>query len=433
MNSIQVLVVDDDGGIDAALKTAAACMTADTPVPFETLKARGAEHALTQSVMENPDLCLILVGDDFTAAHAILAGLKEAGLNVPVTVIAPPAEMPREASLIERGARGVIRRDASLGSVLHYIVRNTSALKAAEDRLRADRERLLSQILDLRDGRERAEEQSIRYLEMVEELALAKERLERLDQEKNKLFSIIAHDLRSPFTALLGYTAMIADMSDKLDPEKISHFARRAHDSGANIFKLLENLLEWVQLQMNRTEYAPSQEKLKDIAARTFEILEPVAQEKGLVLECRLNGESAFVDPNMTAAVIRNLVNNAIKFTPAGKISVFAETLPEHIAVSVRDNGIGMPPDVARKIFSIAGNVSTKGTNGEAGTGLGIILCKELVERGGGELRVVSEEGRGSTFTFTVPRSPTTTPHADMSRPPSAQIRHPQGDAGPVF
>lgn len=412
MNNIQILVVDDDGGIDASLKNAAACMAADTPISFKTLKAMGAEHALAQSVMENPDLCLILVDDDLTAAHAILAGLKEAGLNVPVTVIAPPGEIDCEASLIGRGARGVIRRDASLGSVLRYIIRNTAALKAAEDRLRADREHLLSQILDLRDGRERAEEQSILHLEIAEELALAKEHLERLDQEKNKLFSIIAHDLRSPFTALLGYTAMIADMSDKLSPEEISCFARKAHDSGSNIFKLLENLLEWVRLQMNRTEYAPSQEKLADIAVQTLKILEPVAQEKGLALECRLNGESAFIDPNMTATVIRNLVNNAIKFTRAGKISVFAETLPEHIAVSVRDSGIGMTPDVAQKIFSIAGNVSTKGTNDEPGTGLGVILCKELVERGGGELHVVSEEGRGSTFTFTVPRSPSAnTPH----------------------
>ena len=159
-------------------------------------------------------------------------------------------------------------------------------------------------------------------------------------------------------------------------------------------------------MQMERVDPQPDFITLNDIAKKTVDVLGPVAAEKGLTLSETGEALKAYADPNMVDTVIRNLVNNAIKFTPEGGTITIAYEMTEtgKAKVSVKDTGVGMSASVAKTIFSLADNVTTRGTNGEKGTGLGLTLCKELVELNGGRIELESEPNKGSTFSFTLPQ-----------------------------
>jgi len=164
-------------------------------------------------------------------------------------------------------------------------------------------------------------------------------------------------------------------------------------------------------VQMNRIETVPSSFSVFDIAARTVDVLEPVANDKQIKIDLEKMDIKAFADPNQVDTVIRNLVNNAIKFTDAGgKITIQTSANNDVATISVIDTGRGMSDEMAAKLFNLAENVTTAGTNGEKGTGLGLLMCKELVERNGGKMSVKSKEGSGSEFSFTLP---TTSPASD--------------------
>ncbi len=227
-----------------------------------------------------------------------------------------------------------------------------------------------------------------------------------MNVEKNKFFSIIAHDLRSPFNAVLGYTDLLARTADTLSTDQIKEYADNAYEAGTGVFKLLENLLEWARLQMDRMECEPAVTSLGEIAGQTIELLASVAKDKGIKLESTIGGETAYIDPLMIETVIRNLINNAIKFTHSGgSIVIATQDRDGFIEVSVTDSGVGMEADKAAGIFSLSGSGSTDGTMGEKGTGLGLLLSKELVQRQGGEIHATSKPGEGSTFAFTVPKN----------------------------
>jgi signal transduction histidine kinase len=240
----------------------------------------------------------------------------------------------------------------------------------------------------------------------MENYALAKEELEKINQEKNKFFSIIAHDLRSPFTGLIGFSELLKNGAETYPPEKIKVFAGHIYKSSTGIFKLLENLLEWSRMQMNRVSVSPSPFHLGDTTQNAFNVLLPVAIEKNIQLCESGTAPSVYADPHMIDAVIRNLISNAIKFTPhGGTVTVRYETdeAANTATTRVTDSGVGMDAETASKLFKMTENVSTRGTDGEEGTGLGLLLCVELVTRNKGKISVESTPGEGSTFTFTLP------------------------------
>ncbi len=232
------------------------------------------------------------------------------------------------------------------------------------------------------------------------------EALEKLNSEKDKLFSIIAHDLRSPFHGLLGLTEIMAANSSEMASEEISKFSCVLYESVANLYRLLENLLEWAQIRKDFTIYTPSEIFLTDVFAQSREDIKQIAIQKAIAIENEItNNLKIFADEKMINSVLRNLLSNAVKFTKTGgRVTCKArETEEQMIEVSIADTGVGMPSDIIRKLFILGEDVGMRGTENEPSTGLGLLLCKEFVEKHGGKIWAESIEDIGSTFYFTVP------------------------------
>jgi signal transduction histidine kinase len=231
-------------------------------------------------------------------------------------------------------------------------------------------------------------------------------KLLRINVTKNKFFSIIAHDLRSPFNSFLGLTQIMAEELPSLSMEEVQKFADSMRKSAANLYRLLENLLEWSQLQQGLIPHNPEFVCLLPLINESVEMILESAKNKQIeiVIDVSLDIE-VYAENNSLQTIIRNLVSNAVKFTPkGGKIQIFAKSNPDNsVEISVIDSGIGMKPPMKDNLFKLDVSTSRKGTEGELSTGLGLLLCKEFVEKHGGKLWVESEEGKGSTFRFTLP------------------------------
>jgi len=239
-----------------------------------------------------------------------------------------------------------------------------------------------------------------------EEIKRKNEELHLVNAEKDKFFSIIAHDLRSPFNSFLGLTQLLAEQSPTLNQEKIQQIAVSMRKSATNLFGLLENLLEWSRMQRGLTTYNPEPLLLMPKISGSLVLFLEANKSKKIDISYDISEDlTVFADGNMFECLIRNLVSNAIKFTPKeGKIAITAKSLDDKwIETSVKDSGIGMNQTMVENLFQVDINTNRKGTNNEPSTGLGLIICKEFVEKHGGKLWVESYEGKGSTFHFTLP------------------------------
>ena len=236
-------------------------------------------------------------------------------------------------------------------------------------------------------------------------LEAQKKELEELNASKDKFFSIIAHDLKSPFNTLLGFSNVLIEEFDRLPEETIRKFAANIHGSADNLFKLLNNLLQWAKSQTGRIEYRPRKSDLYPVVKNVISLLKPNADAKQVTLVSHVEEHLfACFDENMITTVLRNLIDNAIKFSnPGGEIEINACPSDSMIELSVTDNGVGISQTEAEKLFKIDVKHSTKGTSGEKGTGLGLILCKEFIERQGGRIWVESELNKGSKFKLKLP------------------------------
>jgi len=240
-----------------------------------------------------------------------------------------------------------------------------------------------------------------------EQLAEDAKQLQKLNFTKDKFFSIIAHDLRNPFHSILGFTELLSKNWGGFDDEKKQEFNGLIYESAQYAHNLLENLLQWSRTQTDRIKYSPSRLSLTKIIDETEHVLNATLLKKGLTFSCNVD-KNIYVtaDKNMIETVLRNLLNNAIKFTPSGgEISVSAEDAGAFIALSIADTGVGINPEDIPKLFKFDEFHTTAGTAGEPGTGLGLIICNEFVRKHCGEIKVKSEPGKGSTFTFTLPKA----------------------------
>jgi signal transduction histidine kinase len=226
-----------------------------------------------------------------------------------------------------------------------------------------------------------------------------------LNADKDRFFSIVAHDLRSPFTPLLGNAELLLEMAEHLTPKEVKEISGGIYRSAKLVLGLLENLLQWSRLQMGRMEYQPADINLKDVAQQTVDLLGANAINKNITLHNEINDHvMVYADDYMLDTIIRNLTSNALKFTPqGGKISISAIQNEKFIEVSITDTGVGISEADKDKLFKIDVQHSTVGTEKEAGTGLGLLLCKEMVEMNGGQIGMESELGQGTTFKFTMP------------------------------
>lgn len=249
--------------------------------------------------------------------------------------------------------------------------------------------------------------------QFVEKLAMLNEQLresetelKRINSSKDKFFSIIAHDLRSPFSALLGFSEFLEQDIDELTPEEISTFAGKINESARNVFNLLENLLQWSRIQTGRMSFEPVLFNLANRINQCTDILGDNSANKNIELLSAIQPDCmVFADENMVTSVIQNLISNAIKFTkPGGSITISAKECGDYIEVRVKDTGIGLREEDLAKLFRIDIHHTTAGTNDEKGTGLGLVLCNELISKNSGKMWVESKAGEGSSFFFTLPK-----------------------------
>ena len=253
----------------------------------------------------------------------------------------------------------------------------------------------IAQVQDI-TKRKKFEEQLIKY---TEELKL-------LNASKDKFFSIISHDLRSPFNSLLGLTEYISQFYDEMTPQEIKSSISSIYNSSKQVYSLILNLLEWSMIQSGRITVDKSVINLSELGTEIRELYKETANQKQLEFIININEEIlVYADKYMIDTIIRNFVSNSVKFTdPGGKIIVKGIINGDNAEVSVTDTGIGISQENQKNLFRIDKQFRRDGTANEKGTGLGLILCEEFIEKNNGVLWVESEEGKGSRFSFTVPR-----------------------------
>ena len=224
-------------------------------------------------------------------------------------------------------------------------------------------------------------------------------------ETKNRFFSIISHDLRSPLNAILGLSSLILEGKDDYDKEHIIGFIEHINKSGKSTFNLLENLLEWSNIQTGHMKLKPEEIILNTIVSNTVQQLLNTAIVKDIILHYNIKDSiRVYADKNMLNTVFRNLINNSIKFTEAkGRVTISAEERKDEVLVSIEDTGVGMSKEKLDKLFKIDERLESEGTSNEKGSSLGLILCKEFISANGGKIWVESEVGKGSKFSFTIP------------------------------
>lgn len=224
--------------------------------------------------------------------------------------------------------------------------------------------------------------------------------LRELNAQKDKFFSIIAHDLKSPFNTIMGFSELLMEQINEKDYNGVDEYAKMIMESSKQALDLLMNLLEWSRVQTGRMQFSPENFDLVHLVDENILLFDLIAAQKAITINKSLPHEFIiFADKQMIRTVLRNLISNAIKFTrQGGEINISAEKTAKEVHISVSDNGIGIAPERIEKLFRIDESNSTYGTNDEAGTGLGLILCKEFVEKHGGRIWVESEQEKGSTF-----------------------------------
>jgi len=229
--------------------------------------------------------------------------------------------------------------------------------------------------------------------------------LSESNAEKDKFFSIIAHDLKSPFTSILGFSDILIKQVDEKNYNGIDEYAQIIKQSSKSAMDLLMNLMDWSRAHTGRMEFKPEYIELNELVKESESLFAGALLQKKIGLTLNVPESSVvFADKNMIRTLLRNLISNAIKFThPDGHIVFSVVKSQQELLISVSDNGVGISKESISKLFRIDENYSTLGTQNEEGTGLGLILCKELIERHDGRIWVESEPRKGSTFYFSLP------------------------------
>ncbi len=239
----------------------------------------------------------------------------------------------------------------------------------------------------------------------ITDIKKTEQKLREVIASKDKFFSIISHDLRSPFNSLLGLSSVLLDLARDKEYDEMEKYAESIHNSANRAYELLINLLEWSQSQTGKIEYQPELVDASQLIENEVDILSNQSAQKEVDIQIQMPDVLlVFADKNMLSSIVRNLISNAIKFSHSGEtITVSGERHEQKAVFGVHDKGIGMDSTTIEKLFHIDKSTSTPGTQNEQGTGLGLLLCKEFVEKNGGKIWVESAPGAGSSFYFELP------------------------------
>ena len=372
-NPTRILLIDDDAVDRAAVRRA----LAKSGLAHTLAEASGGEEGLHLAAAETFDCVLLdyrLPGiDTFALLRTLLAAEGQARAVLMLTGEADPDLATR---LMRAGALDYLDKAEVTPSGLARAIRYAEARQAFQAELAA--------------ARREAEAKSLE--------------LDTLNRQKSLLFSIIAHDLRNPFQALLGLSEVLGKAVAARDPASIERRAKGIHEAATQAYALLESLFSWASLQMDTMAVTLTDVDLDAVAAEVVHGAAEAAADKGLKLEASCDGIVVQAQRDMLTTVLRNLVGNAVKFTlPGGIISVSGHRDGDEVEISVTDTGVGMPPRKVDDLFRLDRRTTTNGTAGERGSGLGLLLCRDLVERQGGVLTVTSAIDRGTTFRFRLP------------------------------
>ncbi|KNY22640.1 hybrid sensor histidine kinase/response regulator [Methylobacterium sp. ARG-1] len=366
----RILLIDDDAVDRAAVRRA----LSKSGLAHTLAEASGGEEGLHLAAAETFDCVLLdyrLPGiDTFALLRTLLAAEGQARAVLMLTGEADPDLATR---LMRAGALDYLDKAEVTPSGLARAIRYAEARQAFQAELAA--------------ARREAEAKSLE--------------LDTLNRQKSLLFSIIAHDLRNPFQALLGLSEVLGKAVAARDPASIERRAKGIHEAATQAYALLESLFSWASLQMDTMAVTLTDVDLDAVAAEVVHGVAEAAADKGLKLEASCGGIVVQAQRDMLTTVLRNLVGNAVKFTlPGGTISVSGRRDGDEVEISVTDTGVGMPTGKVDDLFRLDRRTTTNGTAGERGSGLGLLLCRDLVERQGGVLTVTSAIDRGTTFRF---------------------------------
>ena len=295
--------------------------------------------------------------------------------------------------------------------VMFYTYRLVQEKNKLEDVVRertqeilVQKEEILVQSEHLKDANDWILAKNTELEEQKLELEAKKNQLEISDATKNKFFRIIAHDLRNPISTAVSTTEYILSNFDSAENDSIKAFLEKLHRLSLTTYSLLENLLDWSSSQMGEIRYNPIRVELSFMVTDSIDLVKSMIDAKGIQVNLDLPETlEVFADENMLRTVIRNLISNAVKFTPDnGSIKISATEKGEYCELSVEDNGVGITEENLTNLFKIDRDYKTLGTHNERGAGLGLIICQEFVEQNGGKILVESKLGKGSKFTITV-------------------------------
>jgi signal transduction histidine kinase len=248
-------------------------------------------------------------------------------------------------------------------------------------------------------------ERNLQISNAIQKLSESENELQKLNKSKDRIFSVVAHDLRNPVAAVTGFSELLYDNFDQFPVETQKEYLLQILQGTQRLQNMLENLLIWARSQMKAVKYEPETIRIHDLLEDCIREVKPNLDHKKV--NCQLNVDTAcevFADKAMMHTVFRNLIINAIKFSfPGGTIRITSEDFKTGSHLRVSDEGIGIQPEIQAKLFTAYEVVSTPGTTGEQGSGLGLVICKEFLERNRGQIRVESEPGQGSTFIVTLP------------------------------
>ena len=252
---------------------------------------------------------------------------------------------------------------------------------------------------------ERSRQLEEKVLERTRKINEQKEELAKINQTKDKLLSIIAHDLKNPFNSILGFSEILAENPDQFDCDKLKSMCRLIHQQAQSAHSLLENMLQWAKTQTDQIVFKPESISLKNLVDEAVSQITLLSHKKNTHIELTTEGDLRVVaDRQMLQIILRNLLSNAVKYTEQeGRVLVTAEQDNGMIRISVRDNGVGINKEKLSYLEQGVLVRAMKGTENEIGSGLGLLLCREFIRKMGGVLEIESTQGQGSCFSFTIP------------------------------
>ncbi|MBN1650819.1 MAG: hybrid sensor histidine kinase/response regulator [Bacteroidales bacterium] len=239
-------------------------------------------------------------------------------------------------------------------------------------------------------------------------LAKSEKEMRELNETKDKFFSIIGHDVKTPVSTIASYSSLLLDEYEDMDKEEIAQILQIIQKSSLRAIELLKNLLEWAKVQTGSIAFNPEKVNICDTISEEIDFASNLWEKKKIIIKYKPKKDNyIYADRNMVRTIFRNLFSNAIKFTPEnGTIRLISERMnadKEYIKISIEDSGIGISPQIVPNLFSVKENYSSVGTDGETGSGMGLLFCKEFVDIQGGNIQAESNLGKGSTFSFSLP------------------------------